>query len=575
MNRRRDLRVVLAFILLSLTISGISASPVIIDGAVATNDNEQKVLKTPNNPYYIGSYLYTSRFEVAAKEQKKELFELLDEYLKELADIGVNVIHITIPDASKFNQYIKLADKYNIKLLVELDFAYFRRHWSDIQMKEYACKAIDFLKLWHKTPQVLAWSIKEEPNHADIAALDTYYRMIIAGVPDVKFFLVASGGGWLTANAADLPFTLVGGDYYYFSWHQGQAEKAYTREPRLALSESRYTTELFHRASQKFGVDRIHVFAAAACTIPSRAQGFATGSSLPKSWSQAQIDAYCQKIQKLADNGLDGWNVYHNVPGKKDPQYNMWTLYMPPENCIRALTWGGIMEGAKVTMCFMYNPYSKYYYRDSPLDAIITGNYLTECFAGDLGRRPDKKINSYFNEFSETVREVRHFDHILPQLSVLSTSPLENYKGADRLDSSFPATSLSKNWTASGLLGDEIFARAFKIPGLKGQVLIVHNANVGHILCPQCKAKSLTSCKHIFIDEHGGLKHYYAQKKDSLAKLTLIKSFKNSGIFDIATGKLLHKHGQSFVINIAPGGAKVLYAGNSTDAGIIHQLYKK
>ena len=554
------------FVSLNIMISNALASQT----TVAANAGERGVPKVSDKPYYIGTYLYTSRFEAAAKEQNRDLFDLFNEHLKKLADIGVNVIHITIPDASKFDQYIKLADKYSIKLLVELDFAYFRGHWSDVQMKEYAQKAVDFLKVWHNTPQVLAWSIKEEPNHADIAALDKYYRMIIVGVPDVKFFLIANGAGWLAANAADLPFALVGGDYYYFSWKQGQAGKAYTREPRLALSESRYTTELFLRASDKFGVDRIHVFGAAACTIPSRAQGFATGATLPKSWNQAQKDAYVLEIQKLAEEGMDGWNVYHNIPGKKGPQYSMWTLYMPPENCIRALTWGSILKGAKVTMCFMYNPYSKYYYPSSPRDSIINYNYLTEGFSVDLGV---PSMNTYFNEFAETVREVRHYDRILPQLSILSDSPLEDYKGNEIFDADFIDGTLSKNKNASGFIGGSMFSKAFNMPGLKGQILIVHNANVGYILCPQCKAKSLTSCKHIFIDKHGGLKYFIAQKKNSQAVLTLAKSFENSKIFDIDTGKLLKRQGKSYVINVAPGGAEILYVGNSAEA--IHQLYKK
>jgi hypothetical protein len=59
---------------------------------------------------------------------------------------------------------------------------------------------------------------------------------------------------------------------------------------------------------------------------------------------------------------------------------------MPPKNCIRALIWGSIMEGANGTMCFSYDPYSRKYNPDSSRDAVE--NYRTERFYVDLAGRP-------------------------------------------------------------------------------------------------------------------------------------------------------------------------------------------
>jgi len=497
-------------------------------------------------PNYVGAYLYTDRFIAAAEEQNRDFFELFDEHFKKLADVGVNCIHITIHDPQLFDRYVELAVRHNIMLLPELDFAYFQAHWTDEEMLQHARKATDFLRVWHDNPQVIAWSIKEEPYDDDIEKLDRYYRLIVKEVPKVKFFLVTSGGGWLTANAADLPFALVGGDYYYFSWEQGLAEKAYARAPRQALSESRSTTELYRRASEKFGVDRIHVFGAAACTIPDRAQGFATGTALPQSWTQEQKDAYTRTIKRLAEKGRDGWTVYNDVPGKEGPQYNLWTLYMPPENCIRALIWGGILEGAKVTMCFSYDPYSRKYNPDSPLDAVQ--NYRTERFYVDLAVRPGTP-NQHFEEFAETVGEVRSYDNILPCLTIRSTTPLERE------------------------IGHDLFARAFEIEGFDGEVLIVHNANVGYLLCPECKGQSLQSCEHVFIDDHGELKYFVPQTKSNTANLTLAKSAGNISIFDIATGEPLQRNGRAYLTDIQPGGAKLLYVGTRETANAIHRLY--
>ena len=499
-------------------------------------------------PNLIGTYLYTDRFAAAAKEQNRDLFDVFDEHFKKLADMGVNCIHVTIPDGATFDRYVQLAKKHNVKLLPELDFVYFRANWTDDEMAAHANKAVEFLKTWHATPEVIAWSVKEEPYTEEIEKLDRYFRLIIKGVPEVKFFLVTSGGGWLTANAADLPFALVGGDYYYFSWEQGTADKCFTRAPRFALSESRSTTELYRRAAAKFPVHRIHVFGVAPCTIPERAQGFATGSTLPESWTADQKAEYIKKVTALAEKRQDGWAVYNDVPGKTGPQYTMWTLYMPPANCIKALIWGSIAEGAKVTMAFSYSPYSKSYNPDSPLDAIINYSHRTERFSMDLGGRPDV-ANVHLEEYAQAVKKVRSFDGILPYLTIQEQSPLVGEPGFD------------------------IIARAFKMDGFEGQVLIVHNANVGTILCPDCKAAEKKSCEHVFIDDLGDLKYYTAQTTANTATLKLGAEWTTKAIYDVSTGRQLKKSTGGFVVDIGPGDAAILYVGNAADAKKISHLY--
>jgi hypothetical protein len=527
-------RIVELIVILLVCVTSLAQKP------VALADSEK--------PNLIGTYLYTDRFEAAAKEQNRDLFDVFDEHFKKLADVGVNCIHITIPDGSLFDRYVQLAKKHKVKLLPEIDFAYFRPNWTDEQMAEHARKAVDFLKVWHATPEVIAWSVKEEPYTDEIEKLDRYYRMIIKGVPEVKFFLVTSGGGWLTANAADLPFALVGGDYYYFSWEQGPADKCFTRAPRFALSESRSTTEIYRRAAAKFPVDRIHVFGVAACTIPDRAQGFATGSTLPETWTPEQKQQYIQKVTSLAEKHQDGWAVYQNVPGKTGPQYTMWTLYMPPANCIRALIWGGILEGAKVTMAFSYSPYSKSYNPDSPIDAIINYPHRTERFSTDLGGRPDVK-NVHFDEYAQTVKKVRSFDKIIPHLSIQAQSPIVGEPGFD------------------------IIARAFRMDGFDGQVMIVHNANVGSILCPDCKIAGQKSCEHVFIDDFGDLKYFTPQTSTNSATLKLNPELSKAAIYDVSTGKPLKRSTEGFVLDIGPGDAAILYVGNAADARRISQLY--
>lgn len=502
----------------------------------------------PGKPYYIGAYLYTDRFAAAAAEQNRPMFELFDEHFKKLSDVGINCIHITIADPDQFGEYVKLAEKYQIKLLPELDFVYFRLEWSDQQMRENADRAIAFLKTWHANPNVLGWEVKEEPYDADIERLDRYLRMIVQGVPGVKFIMVASGGGWLSANAADIPFALVGGDYYYFSWEQGLSDKAYMRPPDVALRESRETTELYRRAAEKFvGVPRIHVFGAAACTIPDRAQRFATGSGLPETWTAEQKEQYMQKVRTLAANKQQGWSVYDKVPGREGPQYSLWTLYMPPANCIRAQIWGSIMEGANVTMCFMYNPYSKKYYSDSPLDAVM--NYRSERFHVDLAGRPGRP-NDHFDEYARTVKSVRSYEHILSNLTIQSDTPLD------------------------GTPGDNIHARAFAINGFDGRILIVHNANVGRILCADCRVKSLESCQHVAIDDHGELSDFIPQLKPDMAKLKLRPEMKNVGLWDVAGGKMLSRNGSTWMMSINPGDGKLVYLGDAASAGKIHRMYQ-
>lgn len=150
----------------------------------------------------------------------------------------------------------------------------------------------------------------------------------------------------------------------------------------------------------------------------------------------------------------------------------------------------------------------------------------------DLGGRPD--LTNVHLEDAQTVRKVRSFDRIIPYT---------HHSGAE---------------SGCRRSGVRRHSRAFKMDGFEGQVLIVHNANVGSMLCPDCKAAGQKSCEHVFIDDFGDLKYFTPQTMGNTATLKLGTELKNAAIYDVSTGKRLKQNTSGFFLDIGPGDAAIL-----------------
>ncbi len=506
------------------------------------------ILNNHDDTYYFGVYLYSDFFEAAAKEQKKDYFQFLDEHLANLAAHSVNCAHLTITDPQQFDTYLQLAQKHGIKLLPQLNFAYFKPSWTPQQMQKNADRAVGFLKKWKDSPQVLAWSVKEEPYPDEIVKLEKYYDSILSKLPDLKLFITCHWASSLAKISSRFHFKFVGGDYYYFGWDQSDqnpAGKPHLRTPREALDLTRDITTSFFDAGKKHNADYFHVFPCASCLDPVKAQGLADGTTLPVKWTEKQKNQYRENINKLAMAEQDGWSRFPDKNGYLD---NLGKMYMPPENCLKAMAWSGVLNGAKMSMCFMYVPCSKKYCPNSPEDSVR--NYRREIFSMNLADRSNKPT-PYLDEFAEAGREIRSYGKIIKRWTQ-SPEPL--------------VVTNAKKY---------IFNKAFDVEGIPGKAILILNSDVGTLLCDRCKTKK-NQCDHMYIDQQGKIKYFHPFAGPQKVTFSFLKNkapAKGTGVFCVDSGLELKPNGDLYEITIKPGAGKILFVGTSENAAGIHKLY--
>jgi hypothetical protein len=140
-------------------------------------------------PFYIGVSIYEYYMAQVAKEQGKDYSAFLEQHLGILREKGVNFIYLGGVTPERFEEHLRLAEKYEMKLIPQLDFVYFLPDWSDEQMDDNARRAGQFIRKYNHYPQILAWSVKEEVARKDIYRLAEYYKKILKYAPDARFQL--------------------------------------------------------------------------------------------------------------------------------------------------------------------------------------------------------------------------------------------------------------------------------------------------------------------------------------------------------------------------------------------------
>ena len=119
-----------------------------------------------------------------------------------------------------------------------------------------------------------------------------------------------------------------------------------------------------------------------------------------------------------------------------------------------------------------------------------------------------------------------------------------------------------------------IFNNSFFYPGIKGEIVVLHNANVG--TWPTNK-RSFGVDDKIYIDSDGNLKGYKAFTKATKAFLE-VDCRKNEKLFDLATGKIITQEENDFKfvypVKIMPGSGRLLFIGSKDEFLKLHNLTK-
>lgn len=487
-------------------------------------------------PFYMGVYLYDYQVAAAAESLGEDYFAFLEKHLKILQDHGVNVIHLAVSKPEQFGEHLRLAEQHGIKLLPQLDFVYFNPAESDEAQEAKAKQAGTFIQEHVDDPNVLAWSVKEEVAHADVNRLAKYYFQILEYAPDTEFFTLNNGLG--SAKDQPVPDPVISGtDRYAFWWEFSGG--GYLASPAFALDWTRKQAALYHEESAKRGADFMLVTTASGMLMPQWANTLAkTPREVAYPNTPDEQLAMQKKILAFAEEDRMGWRKFSTHEGDF---YDVWKYYRAPENCVKAMAWTGVLEGAKLFLMWHYEPVGNPDRLLNPEQAARSDRYEIQYVT--LAGRPGME-NPQLAEFADAAREIRAYERIITQMAKTPDCPVQT---EDRY----------------------VHSNAFMFPGVEGRVIVIQNYNVG--TWPADSRYMFQDDDPIQIDDAGNLVGYVPFTTPMDVHFSLAEVGPGQGVYDLKTGAEIPGDG-GYTVGVMPGSGVLLYVGSARDATMLSAL---
>lgn len=513
---------------------------------IGCNNIESVLFETSevsSKDFYLGVYIYDYHFAKAAKENNKDFISLFDEHLKILNAHGINAIYLAINSDKEFDNILARCKNYNIKLITQLDFAYFRDNWNEDEMNENAERAGEFIRKHVNDSQILSWSVKEEVSQDNVNSLSRYYMKILKYAPNAKFNLIHSSLG--AAKTLPLPNPVISGTNRYAFWWEFSAN-GYCASPYFSLDWVRREAASFQIESAKREADFMLVVTQGGLMMPRMANIYGNGEfnkiSYPSSLSEKK--KIVSRIKYFSEHGRMGWKKFDTPEGVR---YNFWKYYRLPSNCLKALAWTSVMEGARLFFCWHYAPNTK---EDCDLTfekASSMTNKTELPFITLAGRSGIS--NPQFEEFAEAGREINKFSRIIAIMLKKASSPaITNEK-------------------------ERIFNRAFNISKIPGTILVIHNGNTG--IWPSNSKYFFGDEDDIRIDDEGNMMGYIPFKDPMKVSFTVPGEVVKELVCDLASGKVINAEDGKYSTDILPGSGTLIYIGTKENAQRVNILVNK
>ena len=488
--------------------------------------------------FYAGVYIYDYQVKAAAENLGEGYFPFLEKHLQILQAHGVNVVHLAISYPDEFEEHLRLFDKYGMKLLPQIDFAYFNPPESDEAQAIRAQGAAAFINKHVNDPRVLAWSVKEEVSQKDVTRLATFYTQILADAPEAKFFTLHNALG--AAKDQPVPHPVISGtDRYAFWWEFSGG--GYLASPAFALDWTRTQAATYYEESARRGADFMLVVTQGGMLMPKWAN---TLIKTPREIAYPTVVdeqlAMQEKVLTFAEEGRMGWR---KVSTESGDFYNVWKYYRAPENAMKALAWTAVLEGGRYFLVWHYEPYGKTERQPDFEAAAASGAHEIQYIT--LAGRPGM-ANPQLTELGDAIGEIRQYERIITQMTKLPTASL---------------TTEAKH----------VHCKAFSFPGLSGEIVVVHNANIG--TWPGESRRMFKDDDPIKIDDEGNLVGYTSFTEAMDAKLLRTDEDGENGVYDLKTGKeIVAKEG--YHVDVLPGSGRLLYVGTLDEAKKLSALVK-
>ncbi len=479
--------------------------------------------------FFIGFYIYPYHIKNVARQLNREYKGYADALMNKIASDGFNLIYISNQD---FDYWLELAEKYNLKIIVQIDSAYLASA-SKGEVEKKASVAIKFINKYIGNPRIIAYSIVEEPSMELMPFVEAYYEKIRSLIPNVPLYLLHNNSLALK-YPIKTNLTIVGTDRYAF-WGWDPSAGGYAATPSSALL-------WYYRTMQdysNYAETQKATFAAVFTTIVQI-------KTTTKEKIRLGVYGNHQRIYLLAKEHRHGWNKLD------EKRFCYVKYYRPPKNSIRAMVWLSILNGAKIVLHWPGTPtapnekkiiegkiYENFTNKtDSPKrifsEAIKRNSFSLKIF------NPDLSHGNEYEEYRQVNSEIQKLAWIINRLVSEELS------------------------TVASVSSDSILYRIFTLPGINGKILFMVNSHIGK--WDSNSVHSLVNSNKPFeIDALGNLPNYEAASMPDTVKV----EYSDDGeLWNVRNGQKVGDNGKGEVI-IAPGDAGILYIGNSKNFEVL------
>jgi len=488
---------------------------------------------TQEKPFYMGVYIYEYRMAEEAKDVGQEYSTFLESHLKRLKAHGVNAIYLGGTSPQRFDENLRLAEKYGMKLIPQLDFVYFRKDWTEDQMDRMARTAGMFIRKYINHPQVLAWSVKEEVNRNEVDKLARYYVKILEYAPEAEFHTLHNNLGAAKNQPVPDP-VIMGTDRYGFWWEFSGG--GYLASPNFALDWTRKESSKYYAEAARRGADFMLTITQGGWLMPAAADALIKHpDQMDYPPSQREREKLSQKALAFAEDGRMGWRKFTTDDGE---YYNVWKWYRLPKNCMKALAWTSVLEGARLFFCWMYD-LPRFDEWDIRTSAVTKGRKRQFAYWTLAGR--DGMESPELDEFAEAAKEIRAYERIITRMWKRPGSPIKT----------------GEKYT---------YGRAFSFPGMKGTIVVIQNSNVGS--WPHNSRYFFKDSDQIRIDDEGNFVDYVPFNKPMDVHFSFVDSevARQGKVYDIKSGKELVGKKGKYTVPVMPGSGILLFIGPDSEA---------
>ena len=494
--------------------------------ANGSSDVRAKIDRMLDGQLPVGFYIYLYSW----KQFKNPAEHDLDDALAEVSRRGFNYLYVggVTGDTALWQKLLESCVRYHIVVVPQLEFAYMQPQ-SDIPA--LVSNAVPFIRKYTAHPAVLAFSVREEPFTVDLMRkLTTYYESILSEVPDAQLHLVHDYLGPLKAMEPPYP-AIIGTDRYAFWWEFSSGGHRAT--PSYALNWLRGQMDDYYREAMSRGVEFQAVFT--ANTLECLETPEKVRKSFYPDMPEAERDKYLAKVERNAQNKNMGWA--HGPQGL----YRYWKYYRPPANCVRAMGWLSILEGARSVVIWHWGPIA-----DAMKDFTYrqTGRSGKEYICSITGW--EGKGTPQLDEYTAFAEEIRRYGKLIRAMT-------KEYGANDNSGVLGRQTSLPP----VEIRDEDIRWRTFRIAGYTGRVLAIVNTRVGQ-WCDGRSPRFVSSADTYRIDDQGNLIDYIPFEQPREVKIRILANGVECA--DLAQGVPLSEGTDGSVsVQVMPGSGRFLF----------------